>query len=266
MLDGKLLAEKITLSLKFENQPGLAVILVGDDPASELYTKKKVEACEKLGIYSERHELKSDIEEEELLALIDMLNKDEKIHGILVQLPLPKQIDTLKILRSVDPRKDVDGFHPLNLGRLMSGNPYLVACTPQAVMELIKSTGIEIKGKEAVVVSHSLIVGKPLSFLLLNEGATVTVCHEFTKDLKHYTKNADILVSATGIAGLIKKDMVKKDSIIIDVGISKVEGRIVGDVDPEVEKITENLTPVPGGVGPVTIACLLRNTIQASKL
>jgi len=263
LIDGKALAEKIKSGLKFEGTPGLAVVLVGNDPASELYTRMKVRACEKAGIYSVRHELPEDTPEEKLISLIGELNRDEKIHGILVQIPLPKHIDTLRVMAAVDPKKDVDGFHPLNLGRLMAGNPELVACTPLAIMKLIESTGIRVQGSTATVIGHSIIVGKPASFLLINADATVTTCHVYTKDLASHTKNADIIVSAAGVPGLVKKDMVKPGAVVIDVGISRVGGKVVGDVDPAVAEITEHLTPVPGGVGPVTIACLLENTVKA---
>jgi len=264
VIDGKSISGKIIKGLKFEGTPGLAVILVGDDPASELYTAKKVEACKKVGIASVRHELSQEATEREIISLIINLNHDDSVHGILIQLPLPEKIDQTNVLAAVAPGKDVDGFTPENIGRMISGSPVFMPCTPMAVMKIIESTGIKLEGKNVVVVGHSLIVGKPLSFMLLNAGATVTVCHHMTRDLASHTKNADILVSATGQPHLIKADMVKKDAIVIDVGISKLRGKIVGDVDyQKVSKITDNITPVPGGVGPVTIACLLENTVKA---
>jgi methylenetetrahydrofolate dehydrogenase (NADP+)/methenyltetrahydrofolate cyclohydrolase len=264
VIDGRALADSMLSSLRFGSRPGLAVVLVGDDPASLLYTEKKMEACRRLGIHCERHELPVNAHQADAIAVINRLNSDDNIHGILVQLPLPGDMDRNLVLSSVMPEKDVDGFHPLNIGRLVSGKPYLVPATPLAVMKIIESTGTVVKGKHAVVVGHSIIVGRPLSFLLLNAGATVTVCHEYTRDLSSHTRSADILVSATGIPRLIRKDMVKQGALVIDVGISRQGKKIVGDVDfNEVKKVTDLITPVPGGVGPVTIACLLENTVKA---
>jgi len=264
VIDGKKLSEKIIGDLKFSGTPGLAVILIGDDPSSELYTRKKVEACNDAGITSTRHELDAQVDEKSVLDLIDRLNNDSSVHGILVQLPLPEHLNTHNILSAVSPKKDVDGFTPENIGKLVSGSPYLVPCTPMGIMLILESIGSQLEGKEAVVVGHSLIVGKPLSIMLLNKGATVTICHHMTKDLASHTKKADILISATGKAHLIKANMVKKDAIVIDVGISKLDNKVVGDVDyEEVSKLTEHITPVPGGVGPMTIASLLKNTIKA---
>ena len=264
LLEGKGLAESIISSLEFTGKPGLAVILVGKNPASLLYTSKKVEACRKAGIHSERHELPEDVMESKLIELIKKLNMDSDIHGILIQLPLPEHIDRDKVLIAVDPKKDVDGFHPVNLGKLMSGSPHMVPCTPKGVMRLLEQTKVNLVGKNAVIIGDSIIVGRPIVQLLVNAGATVTVCHIQTQDLKSHTLMADILISATGVPKLVKKDMVKKGAIVIDVGTTKLDGRLVGDVDFEkVREVAGYITPVPGGVGPMTIACLLENTVKA---
>jgi len=271
IIDGNKIAKEILDSLKDEMKgldpkPGLAVVLVGKDPASVLYTSKKVEACEELGIISERFELADDISGDELLKLIDKLNKNDKVHGILVQLPLPKHIDENKIIEAIDPRKDVDGFHPQNLGKLMIGSPGLAACTSIGCLKLIESTGIELKGKEAVVVGASNIVGKPMFFLLQNQNMTVTLCDEHTVDLASHTKKADVLVVATGVPNLINKDMVKAGAVVIDVGTTRQGKKVVGDVDFDaVKEIAGFITPVPGGAGPMTIACLMENTLKAYK-
>jgi len=246
--------------------PGLAVIIAGDDPASKVYVRNKQKACEKLGIYSEEHGLPGDVSEEKLLSVIDELNEDPKIHGILVQLPLPKQINPDKVLNRVSPEKDVDGFHPINVGKLMVGADTFVPCTPQGIMALLEYTGVEIAGKEAVIVGRSNLVGKPILQLLLQKNATVTVCHSKTNDLSSHTKGADILVAAVGSPQLINGEMVKEGVTIIDVGVNRVDNKLVGDVDFEsVKDKAARITPVPGGVGPMTIAMLMKNVLKAAK-
>jgi methylenetetrahydrofolate dehydrogenase (NADP+) / methenyltetrahydrofolate cyclohydrolase len=267
ILDGKSLSQELLGSLKSEiaslkGKPGLAVVLVGDDPASILYTRKKLSACEAVGIYSEEFRIDKP-GQEELALLIDQLNHDDKIHGILVQLPLPRNIDTEKILSEVSPEKDVDGFGPVSLGGLMLNKPGLVSCTALGIMKLLSKYKIGLKGKNAVIIGDSVIIGRPLSHLLLNERATVTICHSETKDLDYYTSNADILVSATGVPGLIKGDMVKKGVVAIDVGTAMVDGKVIGDMAKEVYDKASFITPVPGGVGPMTVACLMENTVQS---
>jgi len=275
LLDGKALSEKIKQNLKIEidefkkqtkTTPGLAVILVGDDAASHTYVEMKARACEKVGIYGITHKMPIDISEQDILSTVEMINNNPKIHGLLVQLPLPKHIDTVKLLEAIDPAKDVDGFHPYNFGRLNQGLDTFVPCTPLGVMELLAEYGIDPKGKDCVVVGASNIVGKPMTALLLNAGATVTICHIFTKDLKAHTKNADIVLVGVGKPGLITADMIKEGAIVIDIGISKVDGKIVGDADYEaISPKCSYITPVPGGVGPMTIAMLLSNTLKAAK-
>ena len=246
--------------------PGLAVIIVGDDPASRVYVNNKKKACEEIGILSEEYALPADTKEEDLLALIDKLNSDKKISGILVQLPLPKGIDEEKVINRIAPKKDVDAFHPVNVGKIMVGNFDFVPCTPAGVMELIAESGIDICGKECVVVGRSNIVGKPMSMLLLHKHGTVTVCHSRTKDLKEVTKRADILVVAVGIPNFVTGDMIKEGAVVIDVGINRLEDKkLVGDVEFETaEKVASAITPVPGGVGPMTIAMLMKNTLKAA--
>lgn len=273
ILNGKYVAEKIRhdLSIKVKNikdktgrVPGLAVVLVGDDPASKTYVSMKEKACKKVGIYSEVYKLKADAQEHELLKLIHQLNSDEKIDGILVQLPLPGHIDEKKIIDAIKPEKDVDGFHPVNIGKLLINEKGFIPCTPYGIIKLLDYYGIKIEGKNAVVVGRSNIVGKPLALLLLHRNATVTICHSRTKDLPDITKKADILVAAVGKARIIKSDMVKEGAVVIDVGINRIEGKLTGDVD--YEKVKEKaswITPVPGGVGPMTITMLLNNTIEA---
>jgi len=276
ILDGKTLSLKIKEEVKKEVQnlkekhnivPGLAVILVGDDPASHTYVKMKAKACKDVGIYSITHEMPKTISQEEITQTILMMNQNPNIDGILVQLPLPSHIDTTKILEVIDPKKDVDGFHPYNFGRLNQGLDSFVPCTPLGVMELLKEYKIDVKGKDACVVGASNIVGKPMAALLLNQFATVDICHIFTKDLKSHTKRADILVVGVGKPNLITEDMVKEGAIVIDIGINRLDdGRLVGDVDFEkVSKKASFITPVPGGVGPMTIAMLLKNTLKAAK-
>ena len=275
IIDGK------TISLDIQNEvkqiaenlvekgvkPCLAVILVGQNPASQVYVRNKKTACEYCGIKSLSYELDESISEKELLDLIDKLNENKECNGILVQLPLPKHIDENKVLLRISPEKDVDGFHPYNVGLLSIGKAELKACTPAGCIELIKRSGVDISGKNCVVVGRSNIVGKPVSMLLLAENGTVTICHSKTKDIKAVCKEADILVAAVGIPNFIKGDMVKEGVVVIDVGINRLEnGKLCGDVDfEEVEKKASYITPVPGGVGPMTIAMLMKNCIVACK-
>lgn len=246
--------------------PGLAVVIVGDDPASRVYVNNKKKACCELGILSEEYALPAETSEEELLALIDKLNCDNKISGILVQLPLPKGLDEEKVINRINPKKDVDAFHPVNVGKIMIGNYDFVPCTPAGVMELIAESGIDISGKECVIVGRSNIVGKPMSMLLLHKNGTVTVCHSKTRDLKEVTKRADILVVAVGRPEFITGEMIKEGAVVIDVGINRLENKkLVGDVEFEsAEKVASAITPVPGGVGPMTIAMLMKNTLKAA--
>jgi len=276
ILDGKKLSQKIKEEVKKEASalkekgitPGLAVILVGNDPASQVYVGMKAKACKESGIYSVVHEFPETISQKELLETIEMINKNPNIHGLLIQLPLPKHIDTTKVLEAVDPAKDVDGFHPYNVGRLVAGLDSFAPCTPLGVMEMFKEYNIDVKGLDACVVGASNIVGKPMQALLLNEFATVDICHIHTKDLAAHTKRADIVIVGVGKINLITADMVKDGAIVVDIGINKTEdGKLVGDVDFEnVSKKASYITPVPGGVGPMTIAMLLKNTIKAAKL
>lgn len=248
-------------------KPGLAVILVGDDPASQIYVRNKEKACKEAGMYSETIRLSAGISEEELLGIVDELNGRQDIHGILVQLPLPKHLDSDKIISSVAPEKDVDGFHPVNVGKLVLGLPGVKPCTPNGCLFMLKKYGIQIEGKKAVVIGRSTIVGKPMSLMLLQENATVSICHSKTRDLAAYTREADILVVAVGRAEMITADMVKPGAAVIDVGMNRLEdGRLTGDVDfAGVSEVAEWITPVPGGVGPMTIAMLLYNTLEAFK-
>jgi len=257
--------------------PGLATVLVGEDPASQVYVGQKEKTSKALGIYSERHDLPTDTSEEELLALIDRLNKDPKIHGILVQLPLPKHISETKVLYAIDPRKDVDGFHPVNLGKLMIGEPDYLPCTPHGIQQLLVRSGVEIKGAEVVVVGRSNIVGKPIANILLQKkegaNATVTVCHTRSRDISLHTKRADIIIVAAGKPKAITADMVKDGVVVIDVGVNRIgktaegKGILVGDVDFDaVKEKAKAITPVPGGVGPMTITMLMLNTVKAAKL
>ena len=243
------------------------MVLVGDDPASAVYVRNKKKACDTAGLYVNDHALPATTRQEELLKLIDQLNNDPKIHGILVQLPLPNQIDSQRVLNAVSPDKDADGFHPYNIGRLMAGDPVFVPCTPKGVMRMIESAGQSIKGKRAVVLGRSNIVGKPVAMLLMHQHATVTICHSRTIDLPGMCKEADILVAAIGKAQFVTSDMVKPGAVVIDVGINRLgDGRLVGDVDFEpVKEVAGWLSPVPGGVGPMTIAMLLANTLEGAK-
>ncbi len=248
--------------------PGLAVVLAGDDPASKVYVGRKAKACAEAGFLSREYKLPADVGEAELLALIRDLNSDRQIHGILVQLPLPKHIPTDKIIAAIDPNKDVDGFHPANVGRLVTGSPLFVPCTPRGIMELIARTGISLSGKDAVVIGRSNIVGKPMALLLLAQNATVTMCHSKTKDLPAVAGRADVLIAAIGKPRMITANMVKEGAVVIDVGVNRLEsGKLAGDVAfDEVAPKTSAITPVPGGVGPMTIAMLMRNTLDAAKM
>ena len=297
ILDGNKIANEIRAEVAAEVRtlsaagvrPGLAVILVGNNPASEIYVRGKVKSSEEVGIYSERLTPAENITTDELLELVLELNHREEIDGILVQLPLPPQVDSKKILMAVDPAKDVDGFHPVNVGFLSTQRPGLVPCTPAGIIEILKRSGIPIAGQEAVVVGRSDIVGKPVAMLLINGNATVTVCHSKTRDLPGVCRRADILVAAIGRAGMITRDFVKPGATVIDVGMNKVTDQaefarlfagnakreesfrakgstLVGDVHPEVAEVAGAITPVPGGVGPLTIAMLMSNTVKAAKL
>jgi len=275
LIDGKALSNKILNNIASEVEilekkgvvPGLAVILVGDDPASHTYVSMKEKACKKAGFYSIVHKMPGTITQNEITETIKMMNENPRIDGILVQLPLPKHIDTTEILEVIDPKKDVDGFHPYNMGRMVEGLDSFIPCTPLGVMEMFKEYDITLEGKDVCVVGASNIVGKPMAALLLNANATVTTTHIYTKDLKKHTKNADIIIVGVGVPGLIKADMVKEGAIVIDIGINKLDnGKLVGDVDfDEVSKKCSYITPVPGGVGPMTIAMLLQNTLKSAK-
>ena len=297
ILDGNKIAAEIRAEVAAEVKslagsglrPGLAVVLVGNNPASEIYVRGKVKSCEELGIYSEKHTPPDTVSTEELLDLVQDLNRRDEIDGILVQLPLPGQVDSKKVLMAVDPAKDVDGFHPVNVGFLSTQRPGLVPCTPAGIIEILKRSHIPIASQEAVVVGRSDIVGKPTAMLLINGNATVTVCHSKTRDLPGVCRRADILVGAIGRPGMITREFVKPGATVIDVGMNKVTERaefdrlfagnakreevfrikgstLVGDVHPEVAEIAGALTPVPGGVGPLTIAMLMVNTLRAMKL
>ncbi len=247
---------------------GLAVVIVGDDPASRVYVNNKKKACEEVGFNSYEYALPAETTEEELLALVDKLNKDDKVNGILVQLPVPKHINETAIINAISPDKDVDAFHPVNVGKIMIGDYAFLPCTPAGVMELIDSTGVEIAGKSCVVIGRSNIVGKPMSMLLLHRSGTVTICHSKTKNLKEICANADILVAAVGRPNFVTGDMVKEGAVVIDVGINRLEnGKLCGDVNyEEAEKKAAFITPVPGGVGPMTIAMLMKNTLTSAMI
>ena len=276
ILDGKALAQNIEKEIQKEVEslsqkgitPGLAVMLVGSDPASQSNVNMKAKACKRTGIYSITHEMPENIQQESLLQTISMLNQNPNIDGILVQLPLPKHIDTTAVLEAIAPHKDVDGFHPFNMGRVFANLESFVPATPMGVITLLKHYKIPLQGKNVVIVGASNIVGKPLGALFLNENATITLCHIYTQDLAKHTKEADILCVAVGKPNLITKDMVKEGAIVVDIGISRLQdGRIVGDVDFEnVAPLCSFITPVPGGVGPMTIASLLQNTLKAAKM
>ena len=274
ILDGKVLSaeirEEVSRRVEALKQrgvtPGLAVILVGDDPASEIYVRNKGKGCEETGMLSRTVKMDASTTQEALEAEIDRLNADPAIHGILVQLPLPRHLDEQAALAKILPEKDVDGFHLINAGRLMTGSEGVIPCTPKGALYMIQSTGEELSGKEAVVIGRSNIVGKPMAMLLMRENCTVTVCHSRTKDLAEHTRRADILVAAVGRAGFVTADMVKPGAIVIDVGINRVDGKVCGDVDFEnVKEKAGWITPVPGGVGKMTIAMLLANTADAAE-
>ncbi|GIP52002.1 MULTISPECIES: bifunctional methylenetetrahydrofolate dehydrogenase/methenyltetrahydrofolate cyclohydrolase FolD [Paenibacillus] len=275
LINGKQVSEEIRGALRGEVElltkqgltPGLAVVLVGEDPASQVYVRNKEKACHDLGYYSEVHRLSASTTQEELLALVDKLNRQDNIHGILVQLPLPNHIDEKSVINAIAVEKDVDGFHPVNVGNLVIGDDSLLPCTPAGVIELIKRTGIEMAGKHAVVIGRSNIVGKPVSLLLQRENATVTMCHSRTANMKELTQQADILVVAIGRANFVDASYVKPGAVVIDVGMNRLEnGKLAGDVDFEsVKEVSGPITPVPGGVGPMTITMLMQNTLIAAK-
>ena len=277
LLDGKKLSQKLELQVTSDVKtlkdtcgctPGLAVVLVGQDPASAAYVNMKKKACDRAGFYSITHDMPENISQEAIEKTITMLNNDTNVDGILIQLPLPEHIDTTKLLELVAPEKDVDGFHPFNVGRLTTGLDGFVPCTPLGVMKLLEEYNIDVKGKNCLVVGASNIVGKPMASLLLNADATVEICHIFTDDLKKHTLNADMIFVGVGVINLITEDMVKDNVVIVDIGVSRTpEGKLVGDVDFEnVSKKSSFITPSPGGVGPMTIAMLLSNTLKAAQL
>ncbi len=274
-LDGKQLSKTIKDELKVEVHdlrergiiPKLAVVIVGEDPASQVYVRNKKRACEYIGIESLSYELSQSTSHEELLALVETLNADDSVHGILVQLPLPKQMNEDEIIESIDPSKDVDGFHPMSVGRLSIGRPEFISCTPYGIMEMLRRYNIDIEGKRCVIVGRSNIVGKPISSLLLAANGTVTICHSRTKNLKEICREADILVAAIGKAKFITADYVKEGAVVIDVGMNRLEDKtLCGDVDTDEVAIKAGyITPVPGGVGPMTIAMLMKNVVQSAK-
>lgn len=274
LIDGKAISARLRedikektnkFNAKFGRVPGLAVIIVGEDPASQTYVKNKVVGCEQVGFKSMHFELPADSTQEEVENLVEKLAKDESMDGILVQLPLPKHLDEKKILAKIPDEKDVDGFSPNNLGLLAMGAPRTVSCTPYGIMKLFEYEGIDLSGKNAVVIGRSNTVGKPMAMLLMNANCTVTVCHSRTKDISAHTKEADIVVVAIGKPNFLTADMIKQDAIVIDVGINRVDGKLCGDVDFEnVSKKTSYITPVPGGVGPMTISMLLYNTLETA--
>ncbi len=274
ILDGKVMSASLRAEIaervqKLKEQgvtPGLAVILVGNDPASEIYVRNKGNGCAETGMYSRTIQMPAETTQEQLEDTIDELNSDPAIHGILVQLPLPKHLDENAALAKILPEKDVDGFHLINAGHMLTGTEGVVACTPRGALYMIKSTGLDLNGKEAVVIGRSNIVGKPMAMLLLRENCTVTICHSRTKNLAEHTRRADILVAAVGKAGFVTADMVKPGSVVIDVGINRVDGKVKGDVDYDaVKEVAGWITPVPGGVGKMTITMLLANTVEAAE-
>ncbi len=280
IISGKQIAEQMREEFKGEIEqlkkehgitPGLAVVLVGEDPASQVYVKNKKIACEKVGVNSIEHRLPADYPEDKLIELIETLNKDDKVHGILVQLPLPKHISEVKVLNTILPEKDVDGFHPVNVGKLMIGEAEFLPCTPAGIQQLLIRSGTKTEGAEVVIVGRSNIVGKPIANILLQKkdgaNATVTICHTRTKDMASHTRRADILIVAAGKPKAVTADMVKKGAVVIDVGVNRLESGLCGDVDFEaVKEVASKITPVPGGVGPMTITMLLKNTIKAAKM
>ncbi len=276
IIDGKAVSAKLRQEMKGEVAalqakgiaPGLAVVLVGEDPASQVYVRNKIRACEELGIRSQDHRLPADTTQERLLELIGELNNDPAVHGILVQLPLPEQISDQAVIAAIDPKKDVDAFHPQNVGKIVQGNYDFLPCTPAGVMALLRSTGVPVAGKECVVIGRSNIVGKPMALLMLHEHATVTICHSRTRDLAEVCRRADILIVAIGKARFVTAGMVKEGAVVIDVGMDRDEnGKLCGDVDfAGVEPKAGYITPVPGGGGPMTITMLMQNTITAARL
>ena len=263
----KIREEHNQLKEKYGKQAGLAVVIVGNNPASQVYVRNKMKACENVGFYSENIELDENISEEELLQEINKLNKNDRINGILVQLPLPSHINELKIINSISPEKDVDGFHVANIGKMVIGDETgFLSCTPYGIMQLLEEYKIEIAGKDAVIIGRSNIVGKPMALMLIQKGATVQVCNSRTKDLRKKLNDADIIIVAAGVPKLLKKEDVKEGAVVIDVGINRVDGKICGDVDyEEVAERASYITPVPGGVGPMTIASLIKNTFKSYK-
>ena len=263
----KIREEHSQLKEKYGKPAGLAVVIVGNNPASQVYVKNKIRACENVGFYSENIELDENISEKELLQEIDKLNKNDRIDGILVQLPLPAHINELKIIDSISPEKDVDGFHVSNIGKMVIGDETgFLSCTPYGIMQLLEEYKIEIAGKDAVIIGRSNIVGKPMALMLIQKGATVQVCNSNTKDLRKKLNEADIIIVAAGVPKLLKKEDVKEGAVVIDVGINRVDGKICGDVDyEEVAEKTSYITPVPGGVGPMTISSLIKNTFKSYK-
>lgn len=276
IIDGKAAADRLRADIKSEVEqlkatgltPGLAVVLVGDDPASQVYVSNKEKACANAGIYSKTYRLPAETSQWEMISLVGKLNADRDIHGILVQMPLPAHIDESAVIEAISPAKDVDAFHPVNVGKIMIGEYDFLPCTPAGIVHLIKETGVPIQGSDCVVVGRSNIVGKPMAMLLLHENATVTICHSRTKNLAEKTRSADILVSAVGKAGFITADMIKPGAVVIDVGMNRdAQGKLCGDVDfGAAEKVAGHITPVPGGVGPMTITMLLENTLKAAKI
>ena len=260
--------EVVRFKEKYNSAPGLAVIIVGNDPASQVYVRNKKRGCEEVGFYSESYELPESTTQEELIALVERLNNDEKIHGILVQLPLPKHLNETEVLLKIRPEKDVDAFHPYNVGKIMIGNHDLLPCTPAGVMVLLEKSGIDVCGKKCVVIGRSNIVGKPMAMLLLHANGTVTICHSRTQNLKEICREADILVASIGKPEFVTRDMVKEGAVVVDVGINrKADGKLCGDVCfAEVEPKASYITPVPGGVGPMTITMLLKNTLTAASI
>ena len=275
IIDGKAIAASLRQAIAADTAkltaqgttPGLAVVLVGEDPASRVYVSMKEKACADAGIYSDEHKLPAETTEAQLLALIEELNRDERIDGILVQLPLPAHIDESKVLEAISPAKDVDGFHPYNVGRLVTGNPLFRPCTPYGVMKMLEATGVELAGKEVVVVGRSNIVGKPVALMCLAEHATVTICHSRTRDLADKVRAADVVIAAVGRPEMVKGDWIKEGAVVIDVGVNRVgEKKLVGDVDfAAARERASAITPVPGGVGPMTITMLLYNTVESAK-
>ncbi len=277
IIDGKAISKEVRAEIatdviefkkKHNRVPGLAVIIVGSDPASQVYVRNKKKACEEVGFYSQSYELPDNTTQDELIELVEKLNCDEKIHGILVQLPLPEHIDETAVLHRINPQKDVDAFHPYNVGKIMIGNHDLLPCTPAGVMVLLQRSGVEISGKNCVVIGRSNIVGKPMAMLLLRANGTVTICHSRTRNLKEICLKADILVASVGKPEFVRGDMVKEGAAVVDVGINRTsDGKLVGDVCfAEVEQKVSYITPVPGGVGPMTITMLLKNTLTAARL